>query len=146
MARGGILLSRHGMSPLIATVLLMAFAVALGGMIMNWSIDVSINNECKNIDVAVTKFCSQDSTIVVEMRNRGMALRGIQLNILSEEIEHVVNVKNSALGEGERLALSIPFAVPEEARVDLIGVIGSQADQYVCKEMPIERVDPIQPC
>lgn len=147
MARGGFA-SKRGMSPLIATVLLMAFAVALGGMIMNWSIDVSINNECSEINVKVTTFCTQDNSIVLRMQNQqaSVPLQAVQLNILNQDIEHVVNVKNSELPTGDQLALSIPFGVQERARVEVIGVVGSKADPFVCEDTPIQAVDPIQEC
>lgn len=140
--------SRRGMSPLIATILLMAFAVALGGMIMNWSIDISINGECEEIRVSVSQFCTQEGNIILRGRSleNGVPLLGVKLLVSTEDIEHAVNVKNSALQPGEPLALQIPFTPTDATRVDLLGVIGSEANPYTCEENPIERVDPIRPC
>ncbi|MDD9952860.1 MAG: hypothetical protein OXR66_00825 [Candidatus Woesearchaeota archaeon] len=138
---------RRGMSPLIATVLLMAFAVALGGMIMNLSIDVSTNGDCELLsEISVEQFCADADGVRVRVRNTGeVHVQQIQLKVLTGNIEHDLNVKNSALPPNELLALSIPFTA-SNARVDLLGVIGSEDDPYVCTEFPIERVDPIQPC
>lgn len=147
MVRGG-LSSRRGMSPLIATVLLMAFAVALGGMIMNWSIDISANSECEAISMRVTQFCSQEGSILLGLQSQSSStpLAGLQLNVLSGNIEHVLNIKNSELQPGERSSLSIPFAGAQGSKVTLLGVVGSENAQVVCEERPIEIVDPIEPC
>ncbi len=139
------------MSPLIATVLLMAFAVALGGMIMNWSIDAGTNSDCEDLSthVKVLEFCSQGSDVILRMQAdaSGPAVQGIKLSVLTDDIENTVNVKNAELKPGERLDLSIPVLVKEGAsRVDLLGIIGPKAEPYLCDQNPIERVDPIAAC
>ena len=40
LKRGAFFRSKRGLSPLIATVLLIAFAVSMGAMIMNWSTSI----------------------------------------------------------------------------------------------------------
>lgn len=144
--RGGFS-GRRGMSPLIATVLLMAFAVALGGMIMNWSIDVSVSNECDDIQVDVTEFCTTDDGITLRGRSQpsSISLQGLILLVSTESVEQEVNVKNSAVEAGGSFGLNIPFQPGEGAVVDILGVIGSEANPYVCEE-PIARVDPIGQC
>jgi hypothetical protein len=136
------------MSPLIATVLLMAFAVALGGMIMNWSLDMSTNSECDAIDIHVTQFCTQGNSILLRMQSSGESapLQGVRLDVLSDSIEQSINVRGSELEPSNPLALDIPFAVPGDARVELIGVVGPKAEPFACKDRPIERVEPIKPC
>ncbi|HLG24622.1 MAG TPA: archaellin/type IV pilin N-terminal domain-containing protein [Candidatus Nanoarchaeia archaeon] len=46
--------SKKGVSPLIATVLLIAFAVALGSVVINWglSIDLGGNDKCRNVEIS----------------------------------------------------------------------------------------------
>lgn len=146
--RGGFFLDKKGMSPLIATVLLMAFAVALGGMIMNWSIDISVNSECEEIDTQVTRFCAQEDNILVGLRasEESSPLNGIRINLLKGDIEHVLNIKNSQVTPGERTDLSIPFSGALGSKVTLLGVVGSENTKVVCEQNPIEIVDPIESC
>lgn len=51
-----ILGSKKGVSPLIATILLIAFAVALGSVIMNWGLNLNIGKEndiCGKVGVKI---------------------------------------------------------------------------------------------
>lgn len=141
---------RKGMSPLIATVLLMAFAVALGGMIMNWKFDFNVNSDCDRLreHVNIAQLCMVDNSIdlIAEADKDSPTIQGIKLNILSGKVENTASVLNSRIAPGERLHLSIPVLVPENARVDVIGIVGPQAEPFVCQDTPIERVEPIQPC
>lgn len=145
---GGCVLGRRGMSPLIATVLLMAFAVALGGMIMNWSIDVSTSGECDAIKVHVEQFCTEEGKVRLRMQNlpSSVPLQGIKLIVTSENVENTLTVRGSEVDAGAPLEILIPYAGGTGAKVDLVGVIGSAADPYTCSEAPIGSVDPIGPC
>jgi len=138
------------MSPLIATVLLMAFAVALGGMIMNWSVEIGVNDECQDLqsEISVTQFCTRNDNIILRAASSEDAppIQNVKLTIFSGDYENTVNVKNSELTPSNTLELSIPATIDGESRVDLIGVVGPKGKPYVCTETPIERVDPIRPC
>ncbi len=50
--------SKRGVSPLIATILLIAFAVALGSVIMNWGLSLSINSDdpCQKVALDLREF------------------------------------------------------------------------------------------
>ncbi len=150
MRRGGLLLTRRGMSPLIATVLLMAFAVALGGMIMNWSVDIGVNDECASLPeaVTVTQFCTMDGNILLRAASSREApsVQGIMIRVQTGDIENIVNVKNSGITPGKDIRLAIPVSTAEDSTVELIGVVGPKSKPFACKETPIERVDPIREC
>ena len=48
--------SKKGVSPLIATILLIAFAVALGSVIMNWGLNLNLgkpDDKCGNVAVKI---------------------------------------------------------------------------------------------
>ena len=48
--------SKRGVSPLIATVLLIAFAVALGSVVMNWGLSLELGksaDKCRNIEIKI---------------------------------------------------------------------------------------------
>jgi flagellin-like protein len=140
--------SRRGMSPLIATVLLMAFAVALGGMIMNWSIDAgSRSSECGKISVTVQHFCSTEKGILLTLRNNreSAPLSGIKINLLESSIESTLSIKDSSLEPGQLLEdIQIPAATGPYTKADILGVVGD-ANPITCTE-PLARADPIQPC
>lgn len=50
--------SKRGVSPLIATILLIAFAVALGSVIMNWGLSLRLNSNdpCQRVAMELKKF------------------------------------------------------------------------------------------
>ena len=48
--------SKKSVSPLIATILLIAFAVALGSVVMNWGLNLSLGkstDRCRNIEIKI---------------------------------------------------------------------------------------------
>jgi len=47
---------KKGVSPLIATVLLIAFAVALGSVVMNWGLNLNLGkseDKCRNVEIKI---------------------------------------------------------------------------------------------
>lgn len=48
--------SKRGVSPLIATILLIAFAVALGSVVMNWGLNLDLGKSpdlCKSVEIKI---------------------------------------------------------------------------------------------
>ena len=48
--------SKKGVSPLIATILLIAFAVALGSVVMNWGLNLNLGKPsdiCRNVEIKI---------------------------------------------------------------------------------------------
>ena len=45
--------SKKGVSPLIATILLIAFAVALGSVVLNWGLNLNLGktDRCSNVEI-----------------------------------------------------------------------------------------------
>lgn len=51
-----VLRSKKGVSPLIATILLIAFAVALGSVVMNWGLSLNLgksSDKCRNVEIKI---------------------------------------------------------------------------------------------
>lgn len=145
MGRGGY---RKGMSPLIATVLLMAFAVALGGMIMNWSIGASSQSgDCEHITLRVTQLCAKDDKIFLSLRNdkESAPLRGIKLDLIESSIESTLSIKDSSLLPGQPLEISIPAATTLNTKVNVLAVVGTDANPFTCTD-PKEQANPIKQC
>ncbi|MFH1211431.1 MAG: archaellin/type IV pilin N-terminal domain-containing protein [Candidatus Woesearchaeota archaeon] len=65
-------MNKRGISPIFATVLLIAFAVAIGAMIMNWSAGLSLGPSCDNTGIqSVGSACFSGNILRVELRNTG---------------------------------------------------------------------------
>lgn len=126
------MLGKRGMSPLIATILLMAFAVALGGMIMNWSSSIpDSNSECSEITLKVNKFCLDDGKISLDIRNTGdIDVGAIALRIIDPPITNDVKISDSALTKGAQLKIDIPFANSVEAEVGILPAVGHEEIQF----------------
>jgi flagellin-like protein len=140
--------NRKGMSPLIATVQLMAFAVALGGMIMNWSIDRNNNNDCNRINVHVTKFCSTTKGIDLAMQNdkESLPIQEIKVSYMQEGFESIQRIPNSKLLPGQVLSeIVIPTLVPAGTVVSIFGILGDEQKPIACTA-PLQRADPLQAC
>lgn len=144
---GSSILGRRGMSPLIATVLLMAFAVALGGMIMNWSLDTKNAGDCDNVKVQVNAFCAKEGKIVLSMRNdkNSVLLRGIKLNLVESNVESELRIKDSQLTPGQPLDIAIPATFSPMTKVDLIAVVGPENNPITCTD-PKATANPIKDC
>ncbi len=56
--------SKKGVSPLIATILLIAFAVALGSVVMNWGLNLNLGKSadvCRNVEIKIRILESADA-------------------------------------------------------------------------------------
>ena len=58
-----VLSSKKGVSPLIATILLIAFAVALGSVVMNWGLNLNLGksaDKCLNVEIKIREISSAE--------------------------------------------------------------------------------------
>ena len=58
-----IFISKKGVSPLIATILLIAFAVALGSVVMNWGLNLNLGKSpdlCYNVGIKIREISSAE--------------------------------------------------------------------------------------
>lgn len=141
-------MGRRGMSPLIATVLLMAFAVALGGMIMNLRIDLGTDDACKGITVRIDQFCARDRQIDLILTNlpESQPIAGVKVLVLDSGVESALTVKDSDVAPGKDLRIGIPFAAGADATASIIGIVGSPSAPYACVDTPLYTADPLPPC
>ncbi len=108
--------SKRGMSPLIATVLLIAFAVAMGAMIMNWSAGIegegeTTQNHCSDISITTDQgACFKDNTISFNVLNDGNEkIDGVLLSSITEGSLIDIQVKDTSLIKGENIDKNIPY-------------------------------------
>jgi len=118
--------SKKAMSPLIATVLLIAFAVALGAMIMNWSagIDPGVDGsfaECEGISLTTTKpICYSDNALQFTLKNDGkgkISAVSIHLTNIEEDLDMVVRMRDSSMVKGEKIDRTLPIMYPGNSSV-----------------------------
>lgn len=130
-------LGRRGISPLIATVLLMAFAVAIGGMIMNWSSDIgeTILLGCSKVEVENVNICLADKAISLWIRNTGeQDVAGVTVTTDFDGEVLETRVPNSAIPEGESLRKEVPVFASPGTRVSIFARISKQNEEHVCEE------------
>ena len=91
--------SKRGVSPLIATVLLIAFAVALGAVIMSWVPSQSTTAAvCENVDFGIEEIggnaniCYQEGT---RMPGEEFAINTLQILASNQGSDTIDNVKLS---------------------------------------------------
>ena len=109
----GILGSKKGVSPLIATILLIAFAVALGSVIMNWGLNLNLGKEddaCGKIELKVRAIESADvcyggsganGYVNFVVDNTGSAeINGLSIWVIGEKGTRLLDLDNIAIKEG----------------------------------------------
>jgi flagellin-like protein len=157
----GVGMGRRGVSPLIATVLLIAFSVALGAVVMNWGrgfisdrtseVDsaTGVQMQCSvDIDVdfvvisGVKKVCydstSDEVRLIVE--NKGVVnITGVRIQVITNNT--ILNDENTTTlmpGESIRYIISEVADEPDYVSVSpMITPIGSTTKQ-VCANNKIE--------
>ena len=126
--------AKKAMSPLIATVLLIAFAVALGAMIMNWSSGtvsgpaVSTGDACEQVQIELNQvfgkelFCYQDGNIRFNIINTGSReIQGIQVRTVDANLDELKDdLANSDIPVGETFEADVPFDKSGKIHVELV--------------------------
>lgn len=88
------MIAKKAVSPLIATVLLIAFAVALGAVVMNWSFKYAPSvNTCESITLQFETlqnrpdicFDPAQNTVKFTLRNGNTQLKGIKAIIIGSQ-------------------------------------------------------------
>lgn len=142
-------LTKRGMSPLIATVLLMAFAVALGGMIMNYTSDIgdAAAVDCSQLKLSVSNFCYDGEAIKLRARNTGgEAISQLILHIDHPETGDLeVTIKESRLNKGQEITRTIPIGVSDETEVSVIAGVETHGEAMMCPE-PSAKKKPLPTC
>jgi hypothetical protein len=133
------------MSPLIATVLLIAFAVAMGAMIMNWSSSLGDGGggpDCSGIRLIMTPtLCYAENAIKLNIRNHGDEIEGLSVKISDDNIENQVELKNSAMNQGDTLVKDIPFIKTSQTSVGLVPKVNHNGKSTDCEKAVIDVPD-----
>jgi len=140
--------SKRAMSPLIATVLLIAFAVALGAMIMNWSSSLGElgGPDCSGITMIINPYvCYAQKILRISVQNTGNPVEALTFKV-SDVNNNEINFKhNSKIVSGEVFSKEYPFERATMTRVDIIPSVSYQ-DKVVECDKPVLRIDELKDC
>jgi flagellin-like protein len=152
---------KRGVSPLIATVLLIAFAVALGAVVMNWGrsyvseevADVqqaTASMDCSGAIIGVatisdkTKICANTTsgTISMILENNGDKIAGIKLTVLGEKgVDNPLNLVNTEMERAATMSENVPYDKNEVGdqvqQIKIIPKIRSNGKETYCAQSAI---------
>jgi flagellin-like protein len=149
--------SKKGVSPLIATILLIAFAVALGSVIMNWGLNLSLGKSddlCSSVEFKLRKIESADvcyggfganGYINFIVDNTGKpTIDGLSLWIIGEKDRKIIDVDDISLKSGflyDKRDTSIGYDFNAYGKIDSIQIIpkiNSDGSQKLCTKNAVE--------
>jgi flagellin-like protein len=146
--------NKRGISPLIATVLLIAFAVSIGTMIMNWGKDVIANvGDCNDVKLDVQTingkplFCydTLNNKINVMIKNTGgVDIKELRLSVTAADFSHEEKIiDDSALKSGAIITKNIDFIKSGTFKVEIVPYIVSGGKEKACldKSLVSENIE-----
>lgn len=142
---------KRGLSPIIATILLMAFAVAIGALIMNWSSKIvregMQEEKCTKASVSLrSDLCYTGDAIRVDVRNDGPTkIATLNLIIDSDTAQREITMNIDGLGSDEVLTQEVPTVQPENADISITPVVELEERRVTCEE-PVHTTGGIPDC
>ncbi|RJQ15803.1 hypothetical protein C4573_06655 [Candidatus Woesearchaeota archaeon] len=144
---------KRGISPLIATLLLIAFTVALGVMIMNWGRNIVDDfGECESVKLVVDSvpnsvcYNTQSQTLDFTLLNNGktdvssIILRSTNFALQGNDRKLEFTVDGSSIAQGRFLVKQQPYLKPEQFKLEFIPTILVNNKETLCTEKAIEVV------
>jgi len=146
---------RKGISPLIATVLLIAFAVSIGTMIMNWGKDAVAVGDCSETKLEVQiindkpLFCydTLNNKVNVMIKNVGSTdVDRLKMRVITPDFGNEdLDVGDSAIKAGAIKTKNIDYTRSGKFRVEIIPIITVGGKERICSEKYV-FVDDIGAC
>ncbi|MBW2988488.1 hypothetical protein DRJ48_01140 [Candidatus Woesearchaeota archaeon] len=155
-------MNKRGISPLIATVVLIAFAVALGAVIMNWGshlVESSSNQslKCSDLSFSIHPFpnggydiCYDNNTLKLTLESYKGRIDNVKLIAYTkgDKLFTVKEILSAPLEPGEPQRVVLDFNRGEYGDildVQLYPIIGRGEKAYLCKEAPVSFGE-VRPC
>jgi flagellin-like protein len=144
-------LNKKGMSPLILTIILIAFAVALGAMVMSWGSNklYAPKESCEKIELTVQQafgkdlICFNEATgklkIVIKNTGQGGANGIIYRKINTDLTTRDIVLPSSALEPGKIYEAEIPHQQNEKVHIEIIPQITNEGAETLCIDKAIIR-------
>jgi len=162
--RGKIVLGKKAISPLVATVLLIAFSVALGAVVMSWGENYikdraqfvsgksEISGPCENVAVSPIiaqgrpQACMRGSAIELLIENGNTRLEGLKVRVVgSEGIDIKENVLQQPLEPKGSAKVIITHTAGVVTQLKLTPMIIAANQQQYCTESETV-VEDLLPC
>jgi flagellin-like protein len=138
--------SKRAMSPLIATVLLIAFAVALGAMIMNWSSTLGGGPDCSGISMIINPYiCYANKMIRLSVENTGSEVESVNVHVIDDNANEASFKYNTKIVASEVFQKDFPFEMTANTKVELIPNIKVKNEVVSC-DKPVLTVDELKNC
>ena len=147
---------KKGISPLIATVLLIAFAVSIGVLIMTWGNNAySTVGDCNLTRIAIQTrvnqsiFCYDRSNnkIIIAAKNTGeVDIEALKIMTTGEDnaVEESV-IADSKIKIGSAMSKTVDFGRTDNFKAELIPIIMYSGQQRACINQEI-TADPLPDC
>ena len=144
-------MNKRGISPILATVLLIGFAVALGAMVMNWTKDLS-SDPCKDVDISIYQsgkllepgVCyTTDNKILLNVENKGIPVSGLRMTT-------EMGIADSAVLSGSIFKQEVIFSTIERAKdkawITIVPEIEYKDNITTCNEQGTRIDKLLTPC
>ncbi len=142
--------NKRGISPLIATVLLISFAVSIGALIMNWSSadssPVAIGSPtCSAVELSILSSCQTDTEIVLSLKNDGAAIIG-GIVLRSNDASSInYFIPSSSITLTENRVIRLFKNNFNSDTFDIIPIINSDGNELSCTSKAL-AVSSLVPC
>jgi flagellin-like protein len=140
--------NKKAMSPLIATILLIAFAVALGTMIISWSSNLgeASGPDCSKIMMILNpSICYADNMIKLGIRNTGADVEALTMKVVDDTGLTEKSLSDSKLVTSQAFSRDLPFAKTGKASVALVVSVKVGEETIPCPKPALE-VKELQNC
>jgi flagellin-like protein len=128
-------MNRKGISPLIATVLLFAFAVAVSTMVITYVFEMTKSTPCDQVAIGIDapQACYTDGKLqFIAINNGQQQITGIKVRIVSASNDvQEVKLANS-LAPGSASSVSIPYQTisPSGTTATLVPIISHEGEHF----------------
>ncbi len=136
--------NKRGISPLVATILLIAFAVSIGALIMNWSSSTEISghkiidtSNCAAVEIEVLSSCQNDNEIVLSLKNKGSNTIN---NIILKSGNNNYIIDSSILAGSENKVFYIAKSSFSSLDFTIVPVIMYEGNELVCISKTYDQV------
>ena len=137
--------SKRGISPLVATVLLLAFAVAVGTMVVSILSESIKTKPCDNVGVGVEgSVCLlQDSVTFIATNTGKKPIANLKVRLVNENTKDVTEpqVANElAVGSAGKVSFSYQTINPDAISVTVVPVVQGKDGPEYCQEHAISKL------
>jgi hypothetical protein len=152
---------KGGVSPIVATVLLISFAVALGSVILQWLVTFDFQDKCRNVQLSLAQsdnagLChgglAQNGYLNFAVKNSGARdIHGIEILLVGETGSKLIDIDDALIARGslyEKYDKSAAYDYSTYGKIRnavIIPKIEGDGSREVCPKNAV-TADEISPC